>query len=79
MLGSTGSIGTQALDVIEKCGMTALAITANRSVELLEKQIRKASTRDKKKETTEKKQDKQKDGRVYFDIRGPPSDSEVRN
>ena len=41
VLGSTGSIGTQALDVIEKCGMTALAITANRSVELLEKQIRK--------------------------------------
>ena len=40
ILGSTGSIGTQALDVIGKCGMKALALTANRSVDLLEKQIR---------------------------------------
>ena len=40
VLGSTGSIGTQALDVIGKCGMRALALTANRSVDLLEKQIR---------------------------------------
>ena len=40
VLGSTGSIGTQALDVIGKCGMKALALTANRSVDLLEKQIR---------------------------------------
>lgn len=41
VLGSTGSIGVQTLDVIEKCGMKALAITANRSIDLLEEQIRK--------------------------------------
>ncbi len=41
VLGSTGSIGTQTLDVAEKCGIRVAAITANRSVELLEAQARK--------------------------------------
>ncbi len=41
VLGSTGSIGVQALDVIGKCNMNVLAISANRSIDLLEKQIRK--------------------------------------
>ena len=33
LLGSTGSIGTQSLDVISACGMTVAALTANRDVE----------------------------------------------
>lgn len=41
VLGSTGSIGTQTLDVAEKCGIRVAAITANRSVDLLETQARK--------------------------------------
>nr|WP_207743401.1 1-deoxy-D-xylulose-5-phosphate reductoisomerase [Intestinimonas butyriciproducens] len=41
MLGSTGSIGRQALEVIEACGMSVAALTANRSVELLERQARR--------------------------------------
>lgn len=41
VLGSTGSIGTQTLDVAEKCGIRVAAITANRSVDLLEAQARK--------------------------------------
>ena len=40
LLGSTGSIGTQTLDVIRQRGMHACAITANKSVNLLEKQLR---------------------------------------
>ena len=41
VLGSTGSIGTQTLDVAEKCGFTVAAIAANRNVDLLEQQARK--------------------------------------
>lgn len=41
ILGSTGSIGKQALDVVDKCGFNVVALTANSSVELLEKQARK--------------------------------------
>ena len=41
LLGSTGSIGTQALDVIEKLGYRVCALTANRSVDRLEEQIRR--------------------------------------
>ncbi len=41
VLGSTGSIGTQTLDVAEQCGIRVAAITANRSVALLEVQARK--------------------------------------
>ena len=40
LLGSTGSIGRQTLDVIDACGMEVAAITANSSVDLLEEQAR---------------------------------------
>ena len=33
ILGSTGSIGTQTLDVAAQCGFRVAAITANRSVD----------------------------------------------
>ena len=41
VLGSTGSVGTQSLDVIEKLGLGVAALTANKSVDLMEKQARK--------------------------------------
>lgn len=41
ILGSTGSIGRQSLEVIEACGMEVSALTANSSVELIEKQARR--------------------------------------
>lgn len=41
VLGSTGSIGTQALDVMEKCGMSVCGLSANRNIDLLEQQIRR--------------------------------------
>lgn len=41
LLGSTGSIGRQSLEVAETLGLTVTALTANRSVELLEAQCRK--------------------------------------
>ena len=41
LLGSTGSIGTQSLDVISACGMTVAALTANRDVERMEEQCRR--------------------------------------
>ncbi len=40
ILGSTGSIGTQALDVVAKNGWRVHGICANRSVDQLEEQIR---------------------------------------
>ncbi len=40
ILGSTGSIGRQSLDVIEHCAMEVAALTAHSSVELMEKQAR---------------------------------------
>ena len=41
ILGSTGSIGTQTLDVIREIGgINVCAVTANNNIELLEKQIR---------------------------------------
>lgn len=40
LLGSTGSIGVQALDVIRQQGYTVLALAACRSAEQLEQQIR---------------------------------------
>lgn len=40
VLGSTGSIGTQTLDVARQCGFQIAAISANRSVDLLERQAR---------------------------------------
>lgn len=42
ILGSTGSIGTQALDVINDCeNYEVVALTANNNIDLLEKQIKK--------------------------------------
>ena len=42
ILGSTGSIGTQALEVADICGDICIkGLSANRNIELLEKQIRK--------------------------------------
>ncbi|MBQ7522497.1 MAG: 1-deoxy-D-xylulose-5-phosphate reductoisomerase, partial [Clostridia bacterium] len=40
ILGSTGSIGTQALDVVRKLGISVSALTASRNVELMENQVR---------------------------------------
>ncbi len=40
ILGSTGSIGTQALEVADQAGYTVLALAAARQVELMEQQIR---------------------------------------
>ncbi len=41
ILGSTGSIGTQVLDVVDKLGLNVSALTAASNIDLLEKQIRK--------------------------------------
>ncbi|MBQ7117678.1 MAG: 1-deoxy-D-xylulose-5-phosphate reductoisomerase [Clostridia bacterium] len=41
VLGSTGSIGTQSLDVAEMRGYEIVALTADRNAEVLEQQIRK--------------------------------------
>ena len=41
LLGSTGSIGRQSLDVIAACGMTVAALTANRDVNRMEEQCRR--------------------------------------
>ncbi len=41
VLGSTGSIGTQALEVCEKHGLGVTALAAHSSIDLLEKQARK--------------------------------------
>ena len=40
ILGSTGSIGRQSLEVIAACGMTVGALTANASVARMEEQVR---------------------------------------
>lgn len=40
ILGSTGSIGTQALNVARTCGIRVTALTAGRNAQLLEKQAR---------------------------------------
>ncbi len=40
ILGSTGSIGVQSLDVAKKMGYGVTALTANRSVKIMEEQIR---------------------------------------
>ena len=41
ILGSTGSIGTQSLEVCEKHGIKVTALAAHSSVEMLEAQARK--------------------------------------
>lgn len=40
LMGSTGSIGRQSLDVIAACGMDVAALTANNNVVLMEQQVR---------------------------------------
>ena len=45
ILGSTGSIGTQTLDVVDKLGLRVCALTSANNSELLEKQIRKYKPR----------------------------------
>ena len=40
ILGSTGSIGTQAIDVARKLGIKVSALTANTNVKIIEEQIR---------------------------------------
>lgn len=41
ILGSTGSIGTQTLDVVDKLGLNVVALTASTNITLLEEQVRK--------------------------------------
>ena len=41
ILGSTGSIGRQTLDVAEQLGLRVAALTANSNVERMEAQCRK--------------------------------------
>ena len=41
ILGSTGSIGLQTLDVVDKLGLTVSAVAAAKNINLLEKQVRK--------------------------------------
>ena len=43
ILGSTGSIGTQTLQVAEHLGVKVVSLTAHRNIHLLEEQIRKFS------------------------------------
>lgn len=45
ILGSTGSIGTQSLEVCEKHGFNVTALSANNNIELLEKQARKFNSK----------------------------------
>lgn len=45
ILGSTGSIGTQTLDVVDKLGLKVVALTASTNISLLEKQVRKYKPR----------------------------------
>jgi len=40
LLGSTGSIGRQTLEVARELGLTVAALTANSSVDLIEQQAR---------------------------------------
>lgn len=39
LLGSTGSIGTQTLSLVEPLGIKIVALSANRNIDLLEKQV----------------------------------------
>lgn len=45
LLGSTGSIGRQTLEVARELGLSVAALTANRSVDLIEQQAREFSPR----------------------------------
>ncbi len=75
ILGSTGSIGKQALDVVDKCGFTVTALTANNNCDLIEKQIRKYKPKmvalaDKKAAEELKIRIADTDTRVYSGIEG---------
>ena len=41
ILGSTGSIGTQTLDVVDQLGIRVAALAAHHSIDLIEQQTRK--------------------------------------
>ncbi len=41
LLGSTGSIGTQALSVVDNLGINVVSLTANKNIKLIEQQSRK--------------------------------------
>ena len=41
ILGSTGSIGTQTLDVADKLNLKVSALTASTNIKLLEERVRK--------------------------------------
>lgn len=41
ILGSTGSIGTQTLNVVDKLNLNVVALTASTNIDLLEEQVRK--------------------------------------
>ena len=43
LLGSTGSIGTQSLDVCRMHGYKVVCLTANSRVDIIEKQVREFS------------------------------------
>ena len=45
ILGSTGSIGTQSLDVVRRMGLNVTALCANRNIDLLERQAREFNPR----------------------------------
>ena len=45
ILGSTGSIGVQALEVAQLMGFEVVALTANSRIDIIEEQIRKFSPR----------------------------------
>ena len=45
LLGSTGSIGRQTLEVVRELGLSVAALTANKSVDLIEQQAREFSPR----------------------------------
>ena len=45
IFGSTGSIGTQALEVVRQCGYNVTALTAGKNVSLIEKQAREFKPR----------------------------------
>ena len=45
LLGSTGSIGRQTLEVVRELGVAVAALTANSSVDLIERQAREFSPR----------------------------------
>ena len=41
ILGSTGSIGTQTVDVLDSINAEVTALTTNKNIKLLEQQVRK--------------------------------------